>query len=57
MRLGPGDGVVVPPCKFVATVNFVLFQPALPVIVDADPQTFLIETHEVETAWLACTRV
>jgi len=40
----------VPPYTFVATVNAVLLQHALPVFVDTDPETFQIDARKIEAA-------
>ena len=50
LGIGPGDEVIVPPYTFVATVNAVLLQHALPVFVDTDPETFQIDARKVEAA-------
>jgi dTDP-4-amino-4,6-dideoxygalactose transaminase len=42
--------VIVPPYTFVATINVVLLQHALPVFVDTDPETFQIDARQVEAA-------
>jgi len=47
---GPGDEVLVPPYTFVATVNAVLLQHALPIFVDTDPETFQIDARQIEAA-------
>jgi dTDP-4-amino-4,6-dideoxygalactose transaminase len=52
----PGDEVILPPYTFVATVNVVLRQHALPVFVDTDPETFQIDARKVEAAVNANTR-
>jgi len=39
LGVGPGDEVLVPPYTFVATINVVLLQHALPVFVDSDLET------------------
>src|ERR1700747_3653657 len=39
LGIGPGDEVIVPPYTFVATVNAVLIQHAMPVFGDTDPET------------------
>ena len=39
LGIGPGDEVIVPPYTFVATVNAVLLQHALPVFVDTEIET------------------
>ena len=46
----PGDEVVVPPYTFVATINVVLRQHALPVFVDTDRETFQMDARKVEGA-------
>ncbi len=56
LGIGPGDEVIVPPYTFVATVNIVLMQHALPVFVDTDPETFQIDARKVEAAITKQTR-
>ncbi|MGA8185342.1 MAG: DegT/DnrJ/EryC1/StrS family aminotransferase, partial [Terriglobia bacterium] len=56
LGIGPGDEVIVPPYTFVATVNIVLMQHALPVFVDTDPETFQIDARKVEAAITQRTR-
>ncbi len=46
----PGDEVIVPPYTFIATVNVVLQQFALPVFVDTDPETFQMDASKLEAA-------
>lgn len=46
----PGDEVIVPPYTFIATINVVLRQHALPVFVDTDINTFQIDAAKVEAA-------
>ncbi|MCX6630125.1 MAG: DegT/DnrJ/EryC1/StrS family aminotransferase [Candidatus Solibacter sp.] len=46
----PGDEVLVPPYTFVATINVVLRQHALPVFVDTDLETFQMDARKVEAA-------
>src|SRR5579859_7535650 len=53
---GPGDEVIVPVYTFVATVNSVLIQHALPVFVDTDPETFQIDARKLEAAITERTR-
>ncbi|MDR3621585.1 MAG: DegT/DnrJ/EryC1/StrS family aminotransferase [Paludisphaera borealis] len=48
--VGPGDEVIVPPYTFIATVNAVMLQYALPVFVDVDPETFQIDHAKIEAA-------
>src|SRR5690348_6818189 len=50
MGIEPGDEVIVPPYTFIATINVVLRQFALPVFVDTDINTFQIDAHEIEAA-------
>ncbi|MBX6315886.1 MAG: DegT/DnrJ/EryC1/StrS family aminotransferase [Isosphaeraceae bacterium] len=50
LGVGPGDEVIVPPYTFVATINVVLLQHALPVFVDTDPETFQIDARKIEAA-------
>jgi perosamine synthetase len=45
-----GDEVIVPPYTFIATINVVLRQNALPVFVDTDPETFQIDHRKLEAA-------
>jgi dTDP-4-amino-4,6-dideoxygalactose transaminase len=56
MGIGPGDEVIVPPYTFVATVNAVLRQHALPVFVDTDPETFQMDARKLEAAITPQTR-
>ncbi|MFO0892699.1 MAG: DegT/DnrJ/EryC1/StrS family aminotransferase [Isosphaeraceae bacterium] len=46
----PGDEVIVPPYTFIATINAVLLQYALPVFVDTDPETCQIDARKIEAA-------
>lgn len=43
-----GDEVLVSPYTFIATYNSVFINKALPVFVDTDPETFLIDTSKIE---------
>lgn len=56
MGIEPGDEVIVPPYTFIATVNVVLRQHALPVFVDTDPETFQIDARKLEAAMTPRTR-
>jgi perosamine synthetase len=56
LGIGPGDEVIVPPYTFVATVNAVLMQYAIPVFVDTDPETFQIDARKIEAAITERTR-
>jgi len=48
LGVGPGDEVLVPPYTFVATVNVVFLQFAIPVFVDTDRQTFQMDAKKIE---------
>lgn len=50
LGVGPGDEVLVPPYTFVATINVVLLQHALPVFVDTDPATCQMDARKIEQA-------
>jgi dTDP-4-amino-4,6-dideoxygalactose transaminase len=50
LGVGPGDEVILPPYTFVATLNVILLQYALPIFVDTDPETFQIDARKVEAA-------
>src|SRR5712692_4953292 len=56
MGIEPGDEVIVPPYTFIATVNVVLRQYALPVFVDTDLETFQMDPRAVEAAITGRTR-
>lgn len=56
LEVGPGDEVIVPPYTFVATINAVLMQHALPVFVDTDRETMQIDARKVEAAITPRTR-
>ena len=56
LDVSPGDEVIVPPYTFVATVNVVLQQYALPVFVDSDIETFQIDASKIEAAITPNTR-
>ena len=43
-----GDEVLISPYTFIATYNVVFFRKALPVFVDSDPETFLINPEKIE---------
>lgn len=51
-----GDEVVIPPYTFIATVNVVLRQYALPVFVDTDAETFQMDARKLEAAMTERTR-
>jgi dTDP-4-amino-4,6-dideoxygalactose transaminase len=47
---GPGDEVIVPPYTFMATISVVLLHYAMPVFVDSDRETFLMDPAKLEAA-------
>jgi len=56
LGVGPGDEVIVPPYTFVATINVVLLNYALPVFVDTDRATMQIDARKIEAAITPRTR-
>ena len=46
--LGPGDEVLVPAFTFLATATSVLHHNAIPIFVDVDPETLLIDVPKIE---------
>ena len=44
----PGDEVLVPALTFIASVMIVLHQNAIPVFVDVDPETYLIDPDKIK---------
>jgi perosamine synthetase len=50
LGIEPGDEVIVPPYTFIATINVVLRQHALPVFVDTDIHTFQMDAKKIEAA-------
>ena len=56
LEIGPGDEVIVPPYTFVATINAILMQHALPVFVDTDRETMQIDARRIEAAITTRTR-
>ena len=56
MGVEPGDEVIVPPYTFIATVNVVLRQYALPVFVDSDRETMQMDARKLEAAITPATK-
>lgn len=48
MGVDAGDEVLVSPYTFIATYNVIFSHKALPVFVDSDPETFLIDPKKIE---------
>ena len=57
LDVAPGDEVILPPYTFVATLNVVFLQYALPVFVDSDPETFQMDARRLEGALTERTAV
>lgn len=56
LEVGPKDEVILPPYTFIATVNVVLLQHALPVFVDTDRATLQIDADKIAAAISPRTR-
>jgi dTDP-4-amino-4,6-dideoxygalactose transaminase len=54
--LGPGDEVITTPMTFCATVNTIIHAGAIPVLVDCDRETQLIDPQKIEDAITPKTR-
>ncbi len=54
--IGPGDEVLVPPYTFIATASAALMIGAIPVFVDVDPETLLIDPALIDAAVTPRTR-
>lgn len=52
----PGDEVLVPPYTFIATASAALMIGAIPVFVDVDPETLLIDPSRIDAAVTPRTR-
>lgn len=48
LGIGGGDEVIVTPYTFVASIDVILLEDALPVFVDIDPETFQIDPDKIE---------
>ncbi|MHC4489224.1 MAG: DegT/DnrJ/EryC1/StrS family aminotransferase [Planctomycetota bacterium] len=48
LGIGGGDEVLVTPYTFVATIDVILLEDALPVFVDIDPETFQMDPDKIE---------
>jgi dTDP-4-amino-4,6-dideoxygalactose transaminase len=56
LDVGPKDEVIVGPYTFIATVNAILAHYALPVFVDTDPESAMIDAGKIEAAITPRTR-
>ncbi len=57
LDVAPGDEVILSPYTFIATLNVVFLQYALPVFVDSDPETFQMDARRLEGALTERTAV
>jgi perosamine synthetase len=48
LGIDAGDEVLVSPYTFIATYNIIFYRKALPVFVDTDPETFLLNPEKIE---------
>lgn len=48
LQIGWGDEVLVTPYTFIASVSSILFNGAIPVFVDVDPETFQMDPDKIE---------
>ena len=56
LGVGPGDEVIVPTMTFVSTAHVVLYNGAIPIFVDIDPETLNISVDDVAKKLTARTR-
>lgn len=54
--VGAGDEVIVPPYTFIATIMAVLANGAMPVFVDVELDTFLMDPQKIEEKITPCTK-
>ena len=54
--VGPGDEVIVPALTMASTTLVVLYQCAIPIFVDIDPNTWTIDPNKVESAVTSKTK-
>lgn len=56
LEIGWGDEVIVTPYTFIASVSCIIFNGAIPVFVDVDPETFQMDPDKVEERITSRTR-
>ena len=56
LGIGSGDEVIVPPYTFIATASAALMLGAIPIFVDVDPDTLLIDPAGIDAAVTSRTR-
>ena len=49
-----GDYVLCPSLTFSSSANVILYEKAIPVFIDADPNTWNIDSHALERAIMSC---
>jgi len=56
LDIKPGDEIIVPPITFAATANAVVYEKGIPVFVDVNPDTLLIDPDKIEGKITSRTR-
>jgi dTDP-4-amino-4,6-dideoxygalactose transaminase len=56
LGIGPGDEVITTPYTFIATPNAAILVGAVPIFVDIDPDTYMINSRQIEEAITERTR-
>src|SRR4051812_11111878 len=56
LQIGPGDEVIVPAMTFAASANCVVYQGGVPVFVDVELDTLLLDAKRIEEAVTARTK-
>ncbi|MDD2285904.1 MAG: DegT/DnrJ/EryC1/StrS family aminotransferase [Paludibacter sp.] len=56
LEIGWGDEVLVTPYTFIASVSCILFNGAIPIFVDVDPETFQMDPGKIEEKINPCTK-
>jgi len=49
LGIGPGDEVLVPSFTFVSSVNVILYEGAIPIFVDIEPDTYNLDPEDLES--------
>jgi perosamine synthetase len=56
LEIGPGDEVILPSFTIVSCAAAIVHAGATPVVVDSDPETWNLDTRQLEAAWSPRTR-